>query len=414
MFQQIVCLAALLALTHGGPAQDPVGDSSQPVTIEDHRLMETILSAEQRRQAPVPDEVVGALQSNHSKIAARAAFALGVLNVRQAVPQLCEIVEQHADAEVRRQAMHAVLAIGDPRSVNASIRALGSGDLVVRTLAASNLGRLRATEAIDPLLAVISREAIEGTKHTTEDQVAAIVALADIGSHEGLLPAAGAVKTGHRALGAALTYMFQIVSPKLAPNDEAVALVAVLAHPCTLLRRYAIQRLGQLRDPTTVSALEGRLAAEDDAGLRQLAEVSLQAVRGLPTPSEDAGALAAVAAQWREMSATQRGLIGAVGVGTLVLVGAFLAWRMRRRRALSGEQWAEMTEPSEEFEDESEHELDAADDHEDDLTGEAEGSDDLLPGEPAFENEPDYEEVTAMGVDPQFETWDEGPASERI
>ncbi len=120
------------------------------------------------------------------------------------------------------------------------------------------------------------------------------------------------------------------------------------------------QRLGQLRDPATKSALEGRLGGEDDESLRTLVEVSLNAVRGTPSANGESSPLDTVKdkateawtsakAQWAKLDSTQRAMIAAGGGATLVLAGAFLFLRGRRRRKRAAEQWASMAAPSKGF-----------------------------------------------------------------
>lgn len=385
MFQQIAFTAALLVLPQGSAAQAHSGGPTPGVTGDVHQLMEAVLAAEQRPDQPAPDELLAALQAGEPQLAARAAYAAGLLRAEQAVTQLIELADSHQDLTVRRQALAAMGAIHDERFIDVTIRTLNHEDRTLRTLAANNLGQLRARSAIDPLLALVAREAVDGAD--AADKVAAIVALTDIDARDSMLPAAGAVQADQRALGAALAYMFQTLGARLSPDEEAVTLVAALPHPCRVLRRHSIQRLGELRAPATMSALEGRLATEPDAGLRQLVEVSLQAIRGPVASAEEPAVLTSLMAGWRRMNPTQRAMVAAVGAGTSMLVGAFFFWRARRRRALLAVQWAAMTAPSEEF-------SEAALDH---FTPE--------PGPPAFENEPDYVDATPVAVDHQFDPW---------
>lgn len=350
------------ALSPGWRAAPTATVAVQPVTDSsaDQEVMRAILAAEKAKPTTAPEAVLQALQSANPRVAARAAYALGQLRASEAVPRLCEMIESHPDSEVRHHAMAAASKMKDPRTLQTSLRALESDDLALRTLAAANLGALRSAESTNELLALVGRDQTGEPGDASTDRVAAVLALTDLGSHRSLVPASAAVTFEDPALGEALAYMFQTLSPKMEPKDESLALMAVLPHPCKLLRRYAIQRLGQLRDPATKSALEGRLGGEDDESLRTLVEVSLNAVRGTPSVAGGAGTLESVQekaaellssakTQWQKLDINQRAMVAAGGGGTLVLAGAFLFLRGRRRRKRSGEQWASMAAPSEGF-----------------------------------------------------------------
>jgi HEAT repeat protein len=219
-----------------------------------------------------------ALAADDPAKVAYAAHALGRLRLADEAPTLLALVAKHQDVNVRTQAMWALLQMSDPRSVQTSIETLGSDSVELRALAASNLGKLRAAEASQALLAVLTNQD-HANASDERDRASALLALADIGDPAPLLQAAAAVSAGQPTTLQALAFAFQTLSPKLAPKDEATVLVGTLEHPQPILRRYAIQRLGELRDSTTARALEGRLGREDRE-LLPLVQVSLQAVRG--------------------------------------------------------------------------------------------------------------------------------------
>ena len=171
-----------------------------------------------------------------------------------------------------------------------------------------------------------------------------------------LLGAASAVQTGDTSQDAALAFLFQSLSGKFARDDETKHLMAVLAHPCGLLRRYAIQRLGEMRDPNALPALEGRLANEEKS-LRPLVEVALAAIRGKsqnePVPSESSEFLATLArkarATWERMDMPERAVACAIPVTLVIALVLVFVTVARRRRQNEAEAWAARVAPSDDF-----------------------------------------------------------------
>jgi hypothetical protein len=257
--------------------------------------------------------------------------------------------------------MWALLQFKDGRAKPVALKALESEDEHLRTLAAALLGTLRAQDATSALLGVLTAER---ATPTDGDRAQAMLALADIGDPTHLLSAAAAVSSGSPTVIESLLFMFQTLSPRLPKDQEAKVLVAVLGHAQPMLRRYAVQRLGELREPSTTRALEGRLASEDRE-LRPLIEVSLAAVRGGTVGDAGDGtgdgfwakarvkareAKAAAVKWWTSAPMGQRyGALGVAVLALLALVGIRLA-AARRRRRQSAESWAAMTGPSAGFE----------------------------------------------------------------
>ena len=279
------------------------------------------------------EEVLRLLACDNSTVAARAAYAMGTLRCQKAVVTLCSMVHGHADATVRRHAMAALHKIQDPRSTPTSLTALSAPDPQVRALAAAILGSLRADGAAPKLLEVL---AIDDAPADSPDRVAAYVALADLGDPSALVAAAASGGTGAKEQQA-MAYLFQTLSPKLSPTKETATLVAVLDHHNHLLRRYAIQRLGVLQQPSAAKALEDRLAEE--TSLRQLVEVSLTAIRNADThraageavkdASNQAASLSVAASKWWASLGTGGHWMVAIALGSFTLL--MVCWRRARR-----------------------------------------------------------------------------------
>lgn len=342
--------------TAGGQPSD-LQDMTR-LTTQERELYERIVALETQPGARAPKEVIDALGSPKPALAARAARLLGMLRAVDAVPKLCETVSVHADPEVQRHAMAALRTLKDRRSVQVSTFALGSDDATLRALAAANLGDLREKSAVRPLLAMIS---VDG--ETQVDRMQALVALADIGDPAAMLPAAQAVRTESGDLAEAVAYLVATLAPKLPPEAEAEALLALLDHPSMLVRRHSIQRLGQLKVRSTATALQGRLATEDDAALRPLIEVALRSLHGnAGTRDDEPGAWIQIKewvskqwvflrGKWEALPQERQITVGGVAVGVLLTWLLLRALRRGRRRRAEVEHLTALVAPSEEYTD---------------------------------------------------------------
>lgn len=319
------------------PARLRAAQAAPPTTVpasDDERAI--LQRAEQAGMTADAGALAGLLTSSNAAVAARAAWLLGRLADAGTVPALTAACREHADPQVRLQALAALGRIPHPELTATAIEALDDDDRMVRAAAAGLLGRGDRAAAQQPLLALLARQG-NGGNGTSVDLTAALLALHDLGGTQCLLPAASSVRTADRDAAQALTFLFQARSGELSPRDEATTLMAVLDHPVTMLRRYAIQRLGELKQPITAVALEGRLAAED-ATLQPLLRVSLAAVRGELAPSDDLLEQAStnlaliggrLGARWNAMPDLQRMMV--LGMGGLALLAVFGLLLLRRR-----------------------------------------------------------------------------------
>lgn len=322
--------------------------------------VQAALNAEKRGDVKA---LVDLLKSKDTDVASRTAYALGNLKASDAVPELCEILTSRSDLRVRLQVMEALNKLKDPRSQKASTHALDSSNVMLRALAASNLGKLRDPDSVQPLLNMLGAVKKDATDH--RDQVQALLALHDIGQADCLLPAAAVTTSDDDEVNRALAYLFQDLSPKLEPTEEVSALMAVLDHHNPLLRRFSIQRLGMLKDKTSARALEGRLAVEDKS-LQPLIKIALTSIRGdgaeeaidlvdrakvyFEKGREKAAEYWGVArTEWEKLSDQER-LIGTAGGGVfMLLVMMLMLRRIRRKRRKRGDAAAAMVAPSAEI-----------------------------------------------------------------
>lgn len=302
----------------------------------------------------LPAVLAEALRSDHPALVARASRALGVLRRSDQIASLVQLASEHPDSGVRLQAMWALTRMRDARAQPAALLGLQSNDATLRALAATILGTQRVRTAGPALLRVAADPATpsdEQDRSAEQDRIAAITALADIGDQDQLLGLAAAVTSGSPAVAQALTYAFQTLSPQLGPDAEATTLVAVLGHSHGTLRRYAIQRLAELRVPATARALEGRLGREGRE-LLPLLQVAITQVRGDHTGverslTERAEELWATLRQtWTALPVNQRYAAGCGALILLLILGIGSTARARARNRAAGEAWAALAAPS--------------------------------------------------------------------
>lgn len=286
--------------------------------------------------------VLALLTHPDSRIAARAAWLLGEWKLTDTAAPLAETSTQHSSPQVRFQAMNALTRVASEQVLDPIISATNDSDRKIRTLAVQALGRIRTQPAIDAVLSLLERQGKEAPQDTPSDLVAALLVLQEFGDAANLLPAANAITFDNAQVARALVWLFQELSPKLGAATEAENLVAVLDHPAAMLRGYSIQRLGELRNPATLTALEARLTRENK-DLQPLLQVSLAQIRGetpklesdwLTRAKHNGTAIASlVRDHWSGLSDERRlTLLAATGGALLVTLLLAVARRRSRKR----------------------------------------------------------------------------------
>jgi HEAT repeat protein len=108
---------------------------------------------------PAVPDLVAAYKIGERHVSARAVLALGRIGTSEAVEIVYEAA-RNPDSAVRENAIRALGALPGPRSVAALIEILGGEGETGRNMsaAAQTLGRLRAGEAVDSLLAAMRSE----------------------------------------------------------------------------------------------------------------------------------------------------------------------------------------------------------------------------------------------------------------
>ncbi|MCR9245896.1 MAG: HEAT repeat domain-containing protein [bacterium] len=354
--------------------------------------VDALQQAESNPEATAVTELAELANAKHAGVAARATWLLRQREPADARKALEHLAVASPHNEVRVQAFHALLRVGNAATLPVAIEGLDDKDMRARTLAAQLLGRLKDPDSGNALLAMLATRAkVADPEDDSTDLQAALLALSDLGTPKLMLPVATALD-GSRAQGfaEALTFYYQTHSPELEQEDEATLLLAVLGHSTQLLRRYAIGRLSELRDLSTVRALEGRLAVEGPE-LRPLIEVALNQIRRQPpagsrptdgsTANTEAAPWQQVVARWSALDPNQQILIGGLGgvfgIAFLTLIGVLVK---RRRHRRSAQMASDLVAPSEDYleqlEEESSALAEAADDLIDDASGLASETDD--------------------------------------
>jgi len=332
------------------PGQEP-GSTKEPAAASKSAIAADNAGAQDPREALQAIEAAGAeadgkillelAMASDAQVAARAAWLLGKSSNPEHKAELPAIAANSPHAEARLQALQAIRVAATNASTPIAITALDDDDRRVRTITVQLLGKLRRANAIAPLLDLISSSAKIASDEPATDVQAALLTLSDLDASQHLLRMSTAIGDGHAAgTGAALTYAFQTLSPKLESEAETTVLVAVLDHRESLLRRYAITRLTELDSKTALTALEGRLGKEGNE-LRPLIEVAIAQIRhdGREPPKDEveratanAHALwARTVSWWRTLDMPQQALVGSSPVVFLLLL--WMVRRAARRRS---------------------------------------------------------------------------------
>lgn len=297
-------------------------------------------------------------------IARRATWLLGRHADKSKFTTLQDLARNATDAEVRLQAISALIAGAPTGALEVGAEALEDSDVRVRAAGAQLLGRLRNPAGKEPLLAFLQRQRSAMAQAVdTSDVQAALVSLHDLGAKEELLPATATLReVSQSEIGQALAFYWQGVSPQFPREQETTLLLAALDHGALLVRRYAIDRLAELNSTAAVPALEKRLGAEGPE-LRPLIESTLTYLRRdqeQPQGDEVERAMANAQAMWAKAVSTWNGLDdkerliygGGAGSALLVLmIGGLLVRRRRRQQAHeeAAAAAAALTAPSEDY-----------------------------------------------------------------
>jgi HEAT repeat protein len=273
-----------------------------------------IAQLEAKRDVP---GLIKALAYKEPSIRVAAADALGPMRDPMAVEPLSGLLADD-DADVRRAAVRALAARGGVRVVEPLIAALDDRDQGVRTAAATAvyrrlmtdpdqdarretaaiLGRLRATDAVEPLVKSIM-DADEGVR------VASIKALGAIGDVAAVGPLI--VVLAHEQVRARTTGRSSLAVERAAGqaldvlcDERAIeALESVVKHDDSEVREIAVRRLAKLGTPAVAESLAATLD-DPDPVIRRSAARGLAEIAYLPPTNAVGAKYYAALRDWRK------------------------------------------------------------------------------------------------------------------
>lgn len=250
--------------------------------------------------------LVKALANKDPSIRVAAADALGPMRDPDAVEALTNLIKD-TDVDARRAAVRALSQRGGVRVVEPLIAALSDPDQGVRTAAvtavyrrlmtdadndarretANSLGRMRAADAVEPLIKSIM-DVDEGVR------VASIKALGAIGDRAAVGPLI--VVVAHEQVRARTTGRSSLTVERVAGqvldalcDEKAIeALERAARHEDAEVREIAVRRLAHLNTPAVASSLAGSLD-DPDPVIRRSAARGLSEI-GWQPPSDEVGA----------------------------------------------------------------------------------------------------------------------------
>lgn len=213
----------------------------------------------------------------------RGAYRLGALHRTDAVPLLVPMLRDRAFL-VRRVALRALGAIGDPAAVVPILRGCGGDDRLTRDVV-SSLERIGHAGA-PAMRAVLSNGMgrSSGSGRHAELATVGLGLIGDVGSVDLLVEALGTPRPALQA--AAAEALGRIGAPSAIP-----ALVAALDRRDELVRAAAAAALGDIGDPAAAPGLGHALDAAPRltsrtlaAALLKLGEPGLETLRTHPSP----------------------------------------------------------------------------------------------------------------------------------
>jgi HEAT repeat protein len=212
------------------------------------------------------DALLKALEDNDPELRHWAAEALGEIGDPRAVDALVQALEDDY-LYVAQPAAEALGEIGDPRAVDALLKALEDNDPEMRESAAKALGKIRDPRAVQPLLEALHDEVAYVV-------VEAAIALQQIGYPEAIEGLIGVLAAPFVYYGARLREKVIDALTKVLKPDVIDSLIRDLADGNRLVRTRAALALGALGDARAVDALV-EVLDDDDPEVRTSAALTL-------------------------------------------------------------------------------------------------------------------------------------------
>lgn len=212
------------------------------------------------------------LRDNDLEVRTQAIRSLGEIEDPEGAGALIDFLDVDLDAEV---VLEAVRSLGRMRSrvaVNPLLNLLkvDREDLVVEVI--SSLGQIGEVEAVGPICERVAEET------SLPIQIAAIKALGDLGSGEGI-PALADLLASEKVV---LKVPIAEALAKINVPEALSPLEELLQDADVVVRKYAVEGIGSLQNPSSVTHLE-RLVKDPDEGVRQAVAISLGRIGVEPT-----------------------------------------------------------------------------------------------------------------------------------
>lgn len=222
-------------------------------------------------------QLVDLLNSPSKDVRQAASITTGILQTKSAVPKLQEIYQNDADKDTRKAALDGLAFISDPASYPVFIKALWSQDKDEREYGAEGLARARNPKALNDLQKRLSVEKDAGVK------LAIQFALTSIGQKQHLKNLVDGLSSRSRG-DVAQSYLIELARRK----DLLAALYPYLNSKDADIRRRLCVVLMYSGDSSSISYLE-RLTHDRNNDVAAAALRALQSVRA----RENAAAAAA-------------------------------------------------------------------------------------------------------------------------
>jgi HEAT repeat protein len=266
-----------------------------------------------------PEVIIGllaALQDKDWLVRSNAAYALG--NLKASTPDVIRgLLVSLQDKEVRRSAADALVEIGTPEVISGLLACLKNEDKFVRSIAASALGKLKASipEVISGLLAALQDRVYLGENSAAD-------ALVKIGTPEvisGLL-----ASLQHE--DSYIRYSAADALIKIGTPEAISGLLASLQDKESHVRSSAVYVLGNLK-VSTPEVIRGLLTAlqDQDKDVRSSAASALGNLKA-STPEVISGLLVSLQDQDKDVRSSAASALGELKASTPEVISVLLAF----------------------------------------------------------------------------------------
>ncbi len=230
--------------------------------FQDPRILPALVGALKRMEIPEMGLICGCQADPEWESASRAAWALGELRDRAAVPSLIAALDK-GDEFFQAHVAEALGRIGDPRAVEPLMAVLRAGGFCDRSAMAAGTALARIGKpAIGPLIAELKNE---------KTQIATSISLQEIGE-----PAVEPLLEAFRKGNANVRCIAGIALAKIKDPAAVQGLIGMLNDGDRQLREDVLMHIGDAQDPCVIMPLLRVVEnAEEDVNIRNAALIGL-------------------------------------------------------------------------------------------------------------------------------------------